>query len=1110
MSAFEINGEPVSQAAFTACACDPAQSVVVQACAGSGKTWLLVARMLRLLLAGAAPAQLLAITFTRKAAQEMRERLLQLLEELALADVDTCAQRLLERGVAQSELARQIPLAQQLYAKVLASPQALSIDTFHSWFARLLPLAPLASGVPHGYGLLENAAHLMREAFSLCLQRIEQAEDDSLRQHLLYLYQSQNETARELLMAFCERRAEWWALQIHGEDPLQQLAQLCGADGERDARLSLWQDAALCQRLQQVARVLGQGTEPNQRAAVALESALGAGAGLDAFDALQKVFLTTKGEARKAPSNKQIAAALPGLGFAGGAPEFAQEWEALAQVMQELQARAAEIDVLALNRALFAVGHELLTAYQELKARERVFDFADLEWQAFRLLSNPEWCAYLHSRLDMRYQHILLDEFQDTNPLQWNIIWSWLENYGEAAGRPSVFIVGDPKQSIYRFRRAEPRVFMSASARLQELGAQVLRTNQTRRNSQAVLQALNQSMSGINPLFEAQSSFASDAGGAWRLPLAQGAVEEGDTPAAPAAPQSGDLRDPLTQAVPEVENLARLHEGRAVAQALLDLRTQYGLPWREMMLLVRKRTHLHAYESALRAAGIPFVSDRRGGLLQAQEVADLIALLSFLATPSDDCALAHILKSPLFGASDQDLMRLAQAAPELRWWQRLSLLGPQLDADSALGRAHTLLAAWLAAAPGMAVHDLLDAIMHQGDVLARYLQTAPASARRQSVANLEAFISLALQQDGARYPGLQKFIAALAAWRQSEENEAPDAAHADAAQDAVRILTIHASKGLEADLVVLLDAAHSKSAQDNSGILCDWPQDAQAPNHFSAFGRRAERGLARQALFAQEEAFSVQEDWNLLYVALTRARRFLLLSGVADKARTDSWYQRLQHLAEWPQAAASAALAAPQEAEFVWPLFAAPQLAARAAAAPPPEWLDAEEEEETDEDAQLAASHALPSLAQEEGIALHALLERLTGGADWPPAWPQAEQLAQWLPCKLSVARKVLRQARNILQAPQLQRFFDPAAFISAENELEILADGQVHRLDRLVVAQDAVWVLDYKRKLGPVMAPEHRQQLMQYRALAQALYPHSKVCCALIGADGDWRVLEA
>ena len=279
-----------------------------------------------------------------------------------------------------------------------------------------------------------------------------------------------------------------------------------------------------------------------------------------------------------------------------------------------------------------------------------------------------------------------------------------------------------------------------------------------------------------------------------------------------------------------------------MAQAILRARSlTKGAQWSDVMLLVKKRTHLGAYERALREAGIPFASDRRGGLLESLEVADLIALLTFLITPHDNLALAHVLKSPIMGAADNDLIALALRS-EKTWWSRLH----QAELNTPiLQRAVQLLEKWLELAARLPVHDLLDRILHEGDVVARYAQSASPLVRGQVLGNIEAFTELALNLDAGRYPSLPKFIDALRRLQKSAESDAPDEADIDAALDAVRILTIHGAKGLEADIVVLLDANHSDPARDDYGVLCEWKQEADAPNHFSVFGRQAERGAAR-------------------------------------------------------------------------------------------------------------------------------------------------------------------------------------------------------------------------------------------------------------------------
>jgi ATP-dependent helicase/nuclease subunit A len=1122
--AYEINGNAADPQQFVWVACNPAQSVVVEACAGSGKTWLLVARMLRLLLDGAAPSELLAITFTRKAAQEMRERLMQLLRDLALQSDAAVLAMLRERGVAEAQLPQMLPLARGLYERVLSSPQALSIDTFHSWFARLIQLAPLVSGVPHGYALTEASGVLLTEANSRYLAALNDAEHAPVRAALLNLYQMIGDWGTDkLLAAFVAKRAEWWAAQRQGP-PLDALRALCGEDAEHDARLALWDDAALVARIQRIGWLLGQGSKRNQERAVQIESALTAGAGLASFDLLLLQFFDDKGVPRGYDHRrgKLLQVLEQNLGV-GAADAFEQEVGAVGNTLLQLQRRSCESMVVQLNQALFTVGAFYLEHYQAIKAEQRVFDFADLEWQAYQLLTNSSHAAYLHSRLDARYRHILLDEFQDTNPLQWSIVRAWLDAYGADTDKPSVFIVGDPKQSIYRFRRAEPRVFEAARALLQQQGAAVLRTNQTRRNGSAIVDALNANF-GPNRLFVAQTTLAAQHGAVWRLPLIRAeqsaqAETEADNAALPeqgnAVNTAAALRDPLTTPLPESEDARRLQEGRAVAQAILQARHELALSeeagthlqsvkWSDVLLLVKKRAYLTAYELALREAGIPFVSDKRGGLLQALEVADLLALLCFLITPNDNRSLAHVLKCPVFGAADEDLIALAQRG-EASWWLRLQAAVAAADdeeggpagnvASAALQRACRLLDKWLQAAPRLPVHDLLDIILHDGQLIERYAQAAAPQLRSQVIGNIEAFTELALNIDAGRYPSLPKFIDALRSMQQGALSDAPDEANIDAALDAVRILTIHSAKGLEARIVAVLDANHSEPARDDSGVLCDWPQDADAPTHFSAFGRSSERGAARDALFQEEERFKAQEDWNLLYVALTRAKDVLIVSGVAgsrgaqpDGTVEGSWYARLATLPQQEATAQATRQRTQADPAFDLAVFA-PSLMAPAV---------------------TAVQAPLPATAAiDEGIALHALLERVTGAQAWPVDVPDAEAIAHWLACPPDMAVQVRAQALTILSQPALARFYDPAQYQFARNEMDVLVKGKLLRFDRLVKFEQEVWVLDYKRNLLPAEQALYRAQLAHYRTAAQAVFPGYLVNTALITADGRFWPMD-
>jgi ATP-dependent helicase/nuclease subunit A len=1096
---FLADGQVVKSENFVRLACDPARSVLVEACAGSGKTWLLVSRLLRLLLAGAKPEELLAITFTRKAAQEMRERLLRLLHELALASDTKIVELLRERGLNETDAHEKITLARSLYARVLSSPQALAVDTFHSWFMRLLQIAPLSSGVPHGFTLAENATELRDESWLRVMQSLNDPSKADVRDALMTVYEIAGDwSGKDMIDAFTDRRAEWWVASAAG-DPLDSLRDMCGEDSERDARLTLWDDHALQNRLLHVAACLGRGTKTQQQTATALEQAVSAGASVDAFQSIATILLTAKDQ----PRSVTITQAMLQVMTEEASGFLKSEWTTLADVLVTLKKRSQDRSVIRLNEAIAMIGNACLEHYQAIKADRRMLDFSDLEWHAWRLLTRSDHADYLHARMDARYRHILIDEFQDTNPLQWQIVRAWLDAYGDDHQRPSVFIVGDPKQSIYRFRRAEPRVFESARALLRSQGATDLKTNLTYRNGRNIVAVLNQAMQG-NALYQIQATRSSNEGMVWRLPLVRAEVlaledtEEGFA-----------LRDPLQVFPTEEDDLRRQQEAFIVGCALQQARGQSDgsvRAWSDMMILVRSRTHLIAYERGLRDAGIPFVSSRGGGLLDALEVTDMIALLRWLTMPSDNLALAQVLKSPVGGASDEDLILLARSG-EGSWWQRLSSLYDSATQSEmseghrnesqvsmlslSLHRIVPLLRDWQHASESLPVHDLLDKIMHQGQLAQGYVSTLPASMRAQVLGNLEAFIALSLEVDAGRYPSIARFIDTLRRLKRASDQEAPNEADIDASADAVRIMTIHGAKGLEAAVVVLMGSNHSDSTRDHLGVLCEWPQDALAPTHFSVFGKSAARGWARESLFAQEESFRQQENWNLLYVAATRAKAMLIVSGVHSGKNeagvaAGSWYEKLLHADEvTPQVIPKQSLATDEA--FALDLFDPPAL-------PAPERKAGTEDTEF----------------TREGSLLHLLMERLTETAVWPVQIPAIRVVAQWLGCSMQQSSVVCEQATQILMSRTLEKFFNPDGFVFARNEMELIHDGELIRLDRVVMFDDALWILDYKRSYFEFQHAHYQEQLERYRQACLLLFPDVQICCGLITVDGKLWDLDA
>ncbi len=1122
-----FDGErPIAHEAFIRTACDPSRSVIVEACAGSGKTWLLVSRMLRLLLAGAEPGEMLAITFTRKAAQEMRERLIKLLRELALeTDERKLLDALTQRGLSDQEARKSMPFARTLYARVLASPHGLAVDTFHSWFIRLLQIAPLSSGVPHGYGLEENTAELREQAWLKFMQSLNHPEHRALRAALMTVYEIAGDgSGRDMIEAFVAKRAEWQIMK-HAAEPVDVLDNCLGDDGHRDARLVFWDDSELHARFRAFTLALGKGTTAQATKASAIEKQISEGKSVEDFESLCKLCLNKDGTPNSVKSNAELRKKLG----EGAAEALVGEWPLLCAELNTYRERAQDLQVRRLNEAMFLIGEACIARYQKLKEDKRKLDFADLEMHAWNVLIKSDNASYLHSRIDARYRHVLIDEFQDTNPLQWHIVRAWLDAYGEDGDRPSVFIVGDPKQSIYRFRRAEPRVFKAARKMLCGQGAADLSTRQTRRNGRAIVDVLNQAMTGHHSLYHPQDTLSDDADSVvWRLPLvragasAAGAAGDTDetgeggggegseaagvaanaTATAVSTARAGEplaLRDPLVEGPPDDEDTRREREARQVGAALWAARERWRqlkpgkdpLKWSDMMILVRSRTHLRAYEAGLRAAHIPFTSSRAGGLLDALEVDDLVSLLRWMTMPADDLALAQVLKSPIAQATDGDLIALA-ADQEGSWWQRLQRRVDRGQASAALLSIHGRLQAWQQAAQILPVHDLLDQVLHEGGLLQAYAIATPSEMRAQVLGNLEAFVALSLQLDAGRYPSIARFLDQVNRLRRGKEQEAPDEADVDAALDAVRIMTIHGAKGLEADVVAIMDCNPSGGGRDNAGVLCEWPEDQAAPTHFSVFGRKAERGHARRELFDHEAEFSAQENLNLLYVAATRARHLLIISGAyAGNAGEsglvkDSWYARLEFVDEYLPDEKTHELQG-ADGRFELTYFDPPSMPA-----PPVEHKGSPDNEAT-----------------REGSRLHALMERLTNAGQWPVDVPAAAVVARWLGCDFDEALTACQQAQCILSQPALAHFFDPSRYRFARNEMEVVHEGIVRRMDRVVVVNGQLWILDYKRNLYDAQHDDYRQQLAEYRAACEQHFADLPIFTALITNDGQLHLFD-
>ena len=401
-------------------------------------------------------------------------------------------------------------------------------------------------------------------------------------------------------------------------------------------------------------------------------------------------------------------------------------------------------------------------------------------------------------------------------------------------------------------------------------------------------------------------------------------------------------------------------------------------------------------------------------------------------------------------------------------------------------------------------------------MLARYSAVLPVEMRAKVTANLHAFMKMALDIDAGRYPSLPRFLQDLRELRDSSD-DAPDEGKLGTAGDAVRIYTVHESKGLEAPIVWLLDANAPRNNKDGNDVLLDWPTHEPQPLHFSLYTDQSSRGKKRVPLFEQDAAQQAREEMNLLYVAMTRARQVLIVSGNSkgedkeEKKKAPSWYDRIAAVvSEQPNS-----LLAPTPSPIGGGLGWGNDVGEVATVELPP----------TITTGKRAASN---TAQQQRGIWLHGLLQhlttthslfhrgilaanvgqpgRMTSSSIRAGVGEQAAnktELQQRLAIPSTEIETLYQQAQQLLALPQLARFFDAKQYRSASNEMPYInSKGELKRIDRLVEFDDEVWVLDYK--LGDSEdAARYRVQMQEYQTAMQSVYAGKAVRCALVFADG-------
>jgi ATP-dependent helicase/nuclease subunit A len=1125
---------PDAVRATQARASDPAASAFVSANAGSGKTHVLVQRVIRLLLSGVPPEKILCITFTKAAAANMAERVFSTLGHWITLDDEALTDAIRDAGIARAD-AKLRMRARELFACALETPGGLKVQTIHALCTRLLQQFPFEANVPARFAVLdERDQNEMMERANLAVLLEASRDPESAAGRALYtaMASAADVTFKDVVREACLSRDHFMAWTDSAGSAGAAAAQMSAAlgvdpnDRIEDVEREIVDGPNLPRsRWEEIAAILDTGSKSDQDQATRLREAE-VFSGAAQVDEYLGVFLTEGSSPRKSVVTKKLCDARP---------RIAQLFDAEVGRLERLIERRRAVTTRDRTEALLHIATSAAANYRREKLERGLLDYDDLIDKTLAMLDRVS-SGWVHYKLDRGVDHVLIDEAQDTSPRQWDIVAHIISEFTSGEGARggvlrTIFAVGDEKQSIFSFQGAAPREFdarrRGLAKRFTDAGLKFDPVSFTYsfRSGPAILQsvdfvfrdeAIYRSIHAENayPVHEGLADAGPSLIDLWdlQLPDAKQDIEGWRAPF-----------DAVSETSPEVRLARRI---QAEIKSLVESGTMTGrsgnrrpLRYGDVLVLVRRRGNaFDAVIQALKHANIPVAGADRLKLTEHIAIIDLMNLADALLLPQDDLALAVALKSPLFGLGEDDLFKLA--------WQRKGSLRAALDhhagADGsfkdALQRLEECERRFVSETPFAFYAWLLGGDRGRQRILKRLGHEANDA--------LDEFLELALGYERKAPASLQGFMA----WLRTADLEVKR--DMEISRDEVRVMTVHGAKGLEASVVFLVDTTTSPADTQRLKLI-HLPQGAVV-----WAGRKAEDpaavAAARVAMLGETE----DEYRRLLYVAMTRAADRLIVGGCLpgnmNSVRKSSWYDLIVkglgnsglHLQEIetpagavkrysrqedvaPPAGPAAAPAASVPAELPpWLLTDAPrEIRAEGLLRPSDPSEDEGKRVRTGESIQLRAR------ALQQGTLVHRLLQSL------PDVVPErrsdaakkylARNAAGWTDAdREALASGVLALIGDLRFAPVFAS--GSRAEVSIAGRLDrpgrppALVSGQI---DRLVVTPGEVLIVDYKTNHAPpgaeAEAPSgYVRQLALYRAVLGKIYPQLPVRAALLWTE--------
>lgn len=1144
-------------------ATDPTSSIWVGANAGTGKTHVLSARVLRMMVTGTHPGKILCLTYTKAGANEMANRVTKELGEWTALNDAQLAKKLFERVGEQAD-AKMLSRARTLFAEVLDLPGGLKIRTIHAFFQSLLGRFPVEAGITPRFELIEDRTkdELTQKAMDGVYAKAKDGNNPKIMAALAHI------AIRVAEQTFADLMADLGKEQGHLQKLNREKGSLAGIIAATYGALGLTPGMSEKDLFEQAASPKGYGKGGMDDALVKkiMTGLLGGTKTDQTRGAIVDTLLATDIEKRTALAPEYIGVYLTKSGTLratlatkGVLSEYPELGDIVLDEANRIKGLYDQIELLKVvenTKAILVLAEAVLESYAQHKQNKGQLDYDDIILKSSQLLSTPDIAPWILFKMDEGLDHILVDEAQDTNLDQWQLIETLSDEFfvGEGANEKTrtVFAVGDAKQSIYKFQKADPKEFIHARERVKTkaLAADLSFANVPLEKSFRSTAAVLNMVDAVFAQDEARANLTLDTDTITHdvHRVGEGGVVELWPPAIGVADALPEDWEPPTKQIQKTSVEAQIATKIANKITLMirggeDLESK-GRAVRagDILVLVRNRQgdFIDQLVRQLKANNIAVAGSDRLVVTEDLAVMDLMALADFCLLTDDDLTLATVLKGPLIGLDEDQLFSLAYSSTGGRGktslWQKLREGRKNNDAFE---RAYNLLSALLRLVDFESPHEFFSKILtHFGG-----RKKLMARLGIEIADPLDEFLSLCLSFEQTHTPSLQGFLQWLRTGSAEIKRELQET------RDEVRIMTTHGAKGLQAPIVFLPDCCRVPTEKDNLHRIPDLTPGRKSTLPLIVWPKSlAKETDVIKAVKEASKQEGLAEYKRLMYVAMTRAEDRLYVTGWKKKNSTsNSWYDHieaglksLEATTEIDDGEGGTFLRLSSEQTNKVTLKTDDQIKDDANKAPPmwattppkaeaqpsrplaPSRLDDEEppaksplERHRDRQTKSGSGQVLgaSSPAYKRGTIIHKLLELL-------PELPidQRQDVAKkWLArpvIELTKAEQedILTSTFKVLNNKELSALFGPGSRAEVSLTGVVGSMALSGEIDRLVVLENEVLVIDYKTNRPPPttledVPPKYLKQMAAYRELLQNIYPKHTITMVLLWTE-DVRLM--